>query len=195
MITVDSGTSNGVCLIYDALLRMVEQQKGSSCNSSYQQMKRGLVLEPQQWPWSSFCALSICHPERSCRARSARQRSRRTPCLPAAPTGLARDSRHERASFEGCAEKSLPRRCWVPASMGSFAPPRMTVKGEGAITAPAPHLKAELGQHEPMRPPRHAAEIQKDENQNRHHGSCKQPLGFGSQGSETHSHRRIRRVA
>ena len=41
MITVDSGTSNGVCLIYDALGRMAEQQKGSSCSSSYQEIAYG----------------------------------------------------------------------------------------------------------------------------------------------------------
>ena len=41
MVTVDSGTSNGVCLIYDALGRMVEQQKGSACNSSFQQIVYG----------------------------------------------------------------------------------------------------------------------------------------------------------
>src|SRR5579872_6823811 len=38
MITIDSGTSNGICLVYDAFLRMAEQQKGSSCSSSYQEI-------------------------------------------------------------------------------------------------------------------------------------------------------------
>jgi len=38
MLTVDSGTSNGVCLTYDALGRMVEQARGSICTSSYTQI-------------------------------------------------------------------------------------------------------------------------------------------------------------
>jgi len=41
MITVDSGSSSGLCLTYDALGRMVEQAKGSSCSSSYQQILYG----------------------------------------------------------------------------------------------------------------------------------------------------------
>jgi RHS repeat-associated protein len=38
MTSVDSGTANGVCLTYDALGRMVEQAKGSSCTTSYTQI-------------------------------------------------------------------------------------------------------------------------------------------------------------
>jgi RHS repeat-associated protein len=41
MITVDSGSSSGLCLTYDALARMVEQAGGSSCSSSYQQILYG----------------------------------------------------------------------------------------------------------------------------------------------------------
>jgi len=34
MTDIDSGTSNGVCVVYDALGRVVEQSKGSQCNVS-----------------------------------------------------------------------------------------------------------------------------------------------------------------
>ena len=34
IITIDSGGSGGICLIYDALGRVVEQDKGSACNTS-----------------------------------------------------------------------------------------------------------------------------------------------------------------
>ena len=34
LITIDSGGSGGICLIYDALGRVVEQDKGSACNTS-----------------------------------------------------------------------------------------------------------------------------------------------------------------
>jgi RHS repeat-associated protein len=38
MTSVDFGTANGVCLMYDALGRMLEQAKGSSCTTSYAQI-------------------------------------------------------------------------------------------------------------------------------------------------------------
>ena len=41
MVTVDSGSSTGVCLLYDAFGRMAEQQKGSTCSSSYQEIVYG----------------------------------------------------------------------------------------------------------------------------------------------------------
>ena len=41
MVTVDSGSSTGICFLYDALNRMAEQQKGSTCSSSYQEIVYG----------------------------------------------------------------------------------------------------------------------------------------------------------
>ncbi len=35
MLTIDSGTSGGVCDVYDALGRIVEKQTGATCTSSY----------------------------------------------------------------------------------------------------------------------------------------------------------------
>src|SRR6185312_567712 len=47
-------------------------QKGS-CNRAQHRFIRGI----KEWEQAIF---QLCHPERSCRSRSGRQRSRRTPC-------------------------------------------------------------------------------------------------------------------